>query len=49
MAVLPQHQEGTTMLERFREFDGADQIGLFDEGQPNLLARFVARIALLFR
>lgn len=37
------------MLERFREFDGADQIGLFDDVQPGLIARFVARIALLFR
>lgn len=36
------------MLERLRQFDGADQIGLFDS-PPTLLQRMIIRMAALFR
>jgi hypothetical protein len=37
------------MLERLRQFDGADQIGLFDDTPPTLLQRLIVRMASLFR
>jgi hypothetical protein len=37
------------MLERLRQFDGADQIGLFDDGPQTLLQRLITKVAALFR
>jgi hypothetical protein len=37
------------MLERLRQFDGADQIGLFDDSPRTLLQRLITRMAALFR
>lgn len=48
MPFVREVQEAT-MLERFRRFDGADQIGLFDDAGPSLFARLAARLASIFR
>jgi hypothetical protein len=37
------------MLERLRQFEGADQLGMFDDNSPTLLQRIVTRLAAFFR